>query len=99
MLDSQVAERSILPQEYVLEITNPMAANTFVFSEKDFPGYTTKLRSTTKIEEGLTNPLAQRSTFEDRSRHVHHSIQKNRKNQGRRGVPSKSFVIILHDRF
>ena len=89
MLEPDVAERSVLPREYVLEVTNSMAANTFVFSEKDLPGYTTKLRGVTKAEAGSPTSPGQRSILQDRTRLGPRAIEKDRKGQGRRGVPSK----------
>lgn len=89
MLEKEVAERSVLPREYVLEVTNSMAMNTFVFSEKDLPGYTTKLRGVTKAEAGAPTSPGHRSIVQDRTRLGPHGIEKDRKGQGRRGVPSK----------
>ena len=92
LLDSMVAERSVLPREYVLEVTNPKAANTLVFSEKDLPGYNTGQRTGMKVEDGITPSLSQRSTPQDRSKYVPQGIEKSRRTQGRRGVPSKSLA-------
>lgn len=89
LLEPEVAQQSVLPQEYLLQITNPIAANTFVFSEKDLPGYTPNLRATPKLEDASTPSLAQRSPFQGRSRYGPQGIEKNRRSQGRRGVPSK----------
>ena len=89
LLEPEVAQQSILPQEYLLETTNSMAGNTFVFSEKDLPGYTPNLRATPKLEDGSTPSLSQRSAFQGRSRYGPQGIEKSRKVQGRRGVPSK----------
>ena len=89
MLEPETAERSVLPREYVLEVTNSMAANTFVFSEKDLPGYTTKLRSVTKAEAGSPTSPGHRSVLQDRTGLGPRGIEKNHKGQGRRGVPSK----------
>ena len=84
-----MAERSVLPREYVLEVTNSIAANTFVFSEKDLPGYTTKLRGVTKAEAGPPTSPGHRTIGQDRTRLGPHGIEKDRRGQGRRGVPSK----------
>lgn len=89
LLEPEVAQQYILPQEYLLDITNPMPTNTFVFSEKDLPGYTPNLRATPKLEDGSTPSLAQGSAFQGRSRYGPQGIEKSRKTHGRRGVPSK----------
>lgn len=93
MLAPDVASRAILPREYVLDITNPDTINTFVFSEKDLPGYTSKLHDNMKLNGGSTVPLSQRSILQDRPRIGPQGIDKSRKGQGRRGIPSKSFKL------
>ena len=39
MISPDIAKRKNVPKEYNLHITNPDSINTFIFSEKDLPGY------------------------------------------------------------
>ena len=39
MLDASVPKNRSVPKEYNLHVTNQDSFNTFIFSEKDMPGY------------------------------------------------------------
>ena len=93
MLAPDVAARATLPKEYVLDVTHQEIANTFVFSEKDLPGYTSRLQESTKLPG--ESALTQRSMYQNRSTNGPHGIDRNRKSQGRRGVPSGLFAMLI----
>ncbi len=39
ILSPDLAQNREVPKEYNMEVTNPGVINTFVFTEKDLPGY------------------------------------------------------------
>lgn len=89
MLVPELASRESLPREYLLDITNTDTVNAFVFSERDLPGYTSKLRDSTTINGGAATSQSQRPKPGTQG------IEKPRKGPGRRGVPSKFSVRPL----
>ena len=99
MLAPEMAARAILPKEYVLEITNPETANTFVFSEKDLPGYPSKLRDSMKLNGGSAAPLAQRPAYHSHLKNGPQGFDRLRKGQGRRGIPSEFFNLFACYRY
>lgn len=53
LLSSNVAEHQTIPKEYDLDITDESVKNTFVFTEKDLPGF--KSRSRAKFDLASAN--------------------------------------------
>ena len=44
LLSSNMAQNNNVPKEYNMNVTNSETANTFIFSEKDLPGFSSKLK-------------------------------------------------------
>lgn len=89
MLSLDIAKKALLPVEYVLQTTNAQPTNTFVFNEKDLPGYTTSRRVGSKTSVGDAALLAARTKAGGQDSQ---GIDKNRRYRGRRGIPSKLYV-------
>lgn len=53
LLNSDIAEHQTIPKEYDLDITEQATQNTFVFTEKDLPGF--KSRSRAKFDLASAN--------------------------------------------
>lgn len=85
-LHPHVAKKGILPTEYVLQVTDTKPANTFIFSEKDLPGYSSRQRAGPRINGGAAGSSSSRLMRQSQGPQ---GIDKNRRGQGRRGVPSK----------
>ena len=89
MLSKDVAVNETLPKEYNLTITKNLPANTFIFSEKDLPGYTSNSRT-----QSSNSQVPPRPQFQDRPKQTYN---KNRKWQPyyRRAIPSKYGVFMV----
>ena len=83
LLHPDVARKGDLPAEYILEVVSTKPANTFVFNEKDLPGYLSKQRASSKTNSGVTASTAARLTLPQ-------GVDKHRRGAGRRGIPSES---------
>ncbi len=66
MLSSDVTKNENVPKEYNMNITNPDTANTFVFSEKDLPGFISKLKG--QQAGALPPSRVPRSIYQDRAK-------------------------------
>ncbi|KAI9868985.1 MAG: hypothetical protein M1813_002808 [Trichoglossum hirsutum] len=49
LLSSSLEQNKGLPREYNMQITNFQAGNTYIFTEKDLPGYTSKSKTKPKV--------------------------------------------------
>ena len=87
LLHPDVARKGDLPAEYILEVVSAKPANTFVFNEKDLPGYLSKQRASSKTNSGVTASAAARLTHQSQGPQ---GIDKHRRGAGRRGIPSES---------
>ncbi len=76
----------MLPAEYVLQVTDSKPANTFVFSEKDLLGYSSRQRAGVPSVGGATVSAGSRLIHQGQRPH---GIDKPRRGQGRKGIPSK----------
>ena len=95
LLSSAISINETVPKEYNMQITNQDTANTFIFSEKDLPGYTNRVRGTVRqSQENTLLPLSQvrsRSQHQDRLLRASSRIDKTKKWQPyyRKAIPSK----------
>ncbi|KZF23855.1 hypothetical protein L228DRAFT_246706 [Xylona heveae TC161] len=64
LLSSELEQNRDVPKEYNLRITNESPANTYVFTEKDLPGYASKVRSGRPVGDRL--PPSSRPETHDR---------------------------------
>ena len=87
MLSSDSAKNDIVPKEYNLNITTRNSANTFIFTEKDLPGYNSKVKGSSKQEQNGGGPP--RPLFQDRSRQGLQRIDKNKRWSPRKAIPSE----------
>jgi TFIIF, beta subunit N-terminus len=84
---------TLVPKEYNMNITNDKPPNTFVFTEKDFPGYVTRTRGKSKYgADEAARPFSQAEPrlFLDRNRPSNAKVDKNNQNKyrRRRAIPS-----------
>jgi transcription initiation factor TFIIF subunit beta len=88
LLSSDVFINNDLPKEYNLQVTNVVPNNTFIFTEKDLPGYNDKKKSLLR-----RSPTA----FYDRGRLHPSGVEKNKKRQPsyKKVVPSKHHTWLL----
>ena len=82
-----------MPKEYNLQVTNQDPANTFIFTEKDLPGYGSRSRLTSRVQDRGSLLFSQ--TVPHRASQEHGRVQsakvdKSRKwqSQYRRAIPS-----------
>lgn len=85
VLSQDIARKAQLPAEYLLQLSRGQPANTFVFSEKDLPGYASSNKEGFRMSGGATAPVGARSTLLGPNSQ---GIDKNRRVHGRRGIPS-----------
>ena len=70
LLSSDVAQNDNVPKEYNMTITNPDTTNTFVFSEKDLPGFSSKLK-------GQQSTRLPRFMHQNRTKNAPHQVFKS----------------------
>ncbi|KAI9713310.1 MAG: hypothetical protein M1812_006669 [Candelaria pacifica] len=72
LLSSDVAQNKTVPKEYNIPITNDNPVNTYVFTEKDLPGYESKLTDAPKpgVEAGALKfpPIPARLKYQNRQK-------------------------------
>ncbi|KAI9765705.1 MAG: hypothetical protein M1835_007329 [Candelina submexicana] len=72
LLSSDPAHNGTVPKEYNLPITNETPVNTYVFTEKNLPGYESKLTDTPKpgVEAGAAKfpPIPARLKYQNRQK-------------------------------
>lgn len=75
-----------------MNITNQDTANTFVFSEKDLPGFSSKLKG--QQSGGLPPSRVPRSMYQDRAKKVPQEADKPRRWQPyfRTAIPSRCML-------
>ena len=94
MLSPTIPLNVTVPKEYNLQITNRASTNTIVFTEKDLPGFSSKLRNSTKqTQDASSLPFSQaapRPQFQDRSRIGSTKVNKTKRSQAyyRKAIPS-----------
>ncbi|MCJ1251569.1 hypothetical protein MMC30_008804 [Trapelia coarctata] len=85
-----------LPKEYNMQVTNWSPGNTFIFTEKDLPGYNSKAKSSSRhVQDSASLPFSQvapRPGFPDRGKSTFPKYDKNKKWQPyyKRAVPKKT---------
>ena len=83
-----ISAHAAVPKEYDLSITNMKATNTFIFTEKDRPGFRTHLFGHEKADivgagsTGFSRPMTS------------NRVQKYKGKRIRRSVPSKLYDLI-----
>ncbi len=92
MLSSDLRKNENVPKEYNMNITNPDAANTFVFSEKDLPGFSSKLKG--QQPGGLPPSRVPRSMYQDRAKKPPQQADKPKRWQPyfRTAIPSRCLL-------
>ena len=84
LLDPKIPKHRSVPKEYDLALTNMQATNTFVFTEKDLPGYKPQAFGRAKADMVSANYTKSSASISPQR------IQKHRKAHFRRSVPSRS---------
>ena len=82
MLSPGVEENRDIPKEYNMHITDPTAVNTFVFTEKDLPGYK-------KYSHDRAPPRSSRGRID--------KYRKTDQTNFRKAIPSRSLRLVSRD--
>ena len=96
LLSSNTNINHTVPKEYDLQISNNASSNTFVFTEKDLPGYSSKIKFAGRQQQDKSalpfSQAAPRLQLQDRSRGTSLKVDKTKRLQSnfRRVIPSKS---------
>jgi hypothetical protein len=98
LLASDVLVNAGVPKEYNLNINKGGLLNTFVFTEKDTPGYANRIKNRARSpQDSASLPFAQaapRLQFQDRSRYTTGSGEKKKKwSPYRKAVPSAQMLF------
>ena len=95
LLSSDAIQNRTVPKEYNMHITNQDSSNTFIFTEKDLPGYASRMKGGTRKGQsnggGSSARAPPRAVFRDRSRQGLSQVDKNKRWQPsfRKAIPSK----------
>lgn len=89
LLNKDAVQNKNTPTEYNMHITNQQSSNTFIFTEKDLPGYASKGKGDSRKGQSNGAYSSTPRTFRDRSK-----IDKNKRWQPsfRKAIPSKSLM-------
>ena len=82
LLDPNIPKHKSVPKEYDLAVTNMQATNTFVFAEKDLPGYRPQAFGRAKAD------LLNYSGTKISNTNLPNRVQKFRGARFRRSIPS-----------
>ncbi|MCJ1449134.1 MAG: hypothetical protein MMC23_009653 [Stictis urceolatum] len=87
-----------LPKEYNMQISNRNTINTFIFTEKDFPGFSQRTKEIgNPSRDGPAQPFSQaapRIAFHDRFRFGAQQTEKGKRfSYHRKGVPKKTSFV------
>ena len=82
LLDPNISKHKSVPKEYDLAVTNMQATNTFVFAEKDLPGYRPQAFGRAKAD--LLNAGGTKSS----NNNLPKRVQKFRGARYKRSIPS-----------
>ncbi|MCJ1332291.1 hypothetical protein MMC10_008983 [Thelotrema lepadinum] len=93
MLSPNVATNRMVPKEYNLQVTNKNSLNTFIFTEKDLPGFTNRRKAFNRqVQDESALPFSQaqpRVQFQDRTRGSR--VDKFKRGQNyRKAIPKKT---------
>ena len=94
MLFPKTSINATVPKEYNLQFTNRKSTNTIVFTEKDLPGFSSKLKnSVKKTQDSASLPFSQaapRPQYQDRGRAGLARVDKAKRSQAyyRKAIPS-----------
>ncbi|KAL9121820.1 MAG: hypothetical protein Q9187_001627 [Circinaria calcarea] len=99
LLSPEVPINEAIPKEYNLQITNRSPTNTYVFSEKDLPGYSNRTKGNPRQNHDNASlpqsQVAPRPQFQDRSKQASSRFDKSRKWEPyyRKAIPKKTAII------
>lgn len=102
LLSSDAVQNKTVPKEYNMHVTNRDSSNTFVFTEKDLPGYASKMKGSARKGQSngafTSGRILNRSAFRDRSRQGMQQGDKSKRWQAnfRKAIPSKSSFTLGH---
>ena len=94
LLSPEVAINRDVPKEYIMQVTNIAPGNTFIFTEKDLPGYGGRIKASGRHVQGNGSlpfsKVAPRPVYYDRGKLGQSKIDKNKEWQPyyRRAIPS-----------
>lgn len=95
LLSPELPINGAVPKEYNLQITNRSPMNTYLFSERDLPGYSNRTKGNPRHNHDNASlpqsQVAPRPQFQDRSKQGSSRFDKNRKWEPyyRKAIPSK----------
>lgn len=89
LLSNDAVQNKNTPKEYNMHITNQQSTNTFIFTEKDLPGYASKGKGDAR--KGQSNGAYSSTQITPRT---FRKIDKNKRWQPsfRKAIPSKSLL-------
>lgn len=94
LLNSNTMKSQNVPLEYNMHVMNRDTQNTFIFTEQDLPGYSSKpglsLKAGGHAEAPSNSRIPPRPTFQHRTGQGPHRVDKNKKWQPyfRKAIPS-----------
>lgn len=95
LLSSDIAQNNDVPKEYNMHVMERNPASTFIFTEKDLPGYSIKGKGNNKPGQHLggfpSSRMPSQTAFQDRSRQATNQADKGKRWQPyfRKAIPSK----------
>lgn len=92
MLSSDLAQNRAVPKEYNMHMMERNPASTYIFTEKDLPGYSTKTKGNGQHSFGFpSSRMPHQTSFHDRSRQGNNQADKGKRWQPyfRKAIPSK----------
>jgi transcription initiation factor TFIIF subunit beta len=95
LLSSNIAEHQTIPKEYDLDVTSNIVKNTFVFTEKDLPGF--KSKSNQKFDPASANMPARLTRNKNEKTISNKPYDPNKRFQPyfRKAIPSQCTCGIL----
>ena len=100
LLSEELPLNQSVPKEYNLKVTNESTVNTFIFTEKDLPGYNNRAKGQGRqARSGASMPFSQVAPrlFPDHKKQDLSGIEKTKRYQPyfRKAIPSKVFSGIF----
>lgn len=88
LLSADRPEHQAIPKEYDLDVTDPAVKNTFMFTERDLPGFASRNKARAEASAtGIPAHLLRQKVEKPAQREHHHA---RRGPYYRKAIPSKS---------
>ncbi|MCJ1464069.1 hypothetical protein MMC07_002681 [Pseudocyphellaria aurata] len=99
LLSSDAAQNRNVPKEYNMHVANRDSSNTFIFTEKDLPGYASRMKGTARKGVGNggfpNDRISNRTAFRDRPRQSLQAGDKSKRWQPnfRKAIPKQTALV------